>query len=169
MKIREMTEDDAHEVARIHTASWQHAYKGIMSDSFLLNIDTKKREENWKKGFTEGPKIIRLVLEDSGQMKAFACGFHNRHQDKLPACDCELWAIYADPKAVGLGYGHKIMDAYMYELKSRAFKNMCVWVLKDNKRARKFYEQSGGTLTDQSIFTEIGGESLEEVSYVFKL
>ena len=44
---------------------------------------------------------------------------------------------------------------------------MLLWVLKDNRPARKFYEALGGTtLREKSI--EIGSQSLIEVAYGWK-
>jgi RimJ/RimL family protein N-acetyltransferase len=56
------------------------------------------------------------------------------------------------------------MDRNMGRLKELSFKRITVWVLKDNTRARKFYEKHGFTLDDIQKTIEIG-KPLIEVRY----
>ncbi|MCY3648791.1 MAG: hypothetical protein OXG40_03550 [Acidimicrobiaceae bacterium] len=44
---------------------------------------------------------------------------------------------------------------------------MMLWVLEDNRRARRFYESMGGEQVGQRT-TTIGGADLTEVSYGWK-
>ena len=45
---------------------------------------------------------------------------------------------------------------------------MCIWCLKDNHKARFFYEKMGGTLyAEQDL--ERGGKIYKEVGYMYEL
>lgn len=167
MKIRKMKVEDAQEVALIHTLSWQYAYKGIIPQKFLDEIDIKKREENWVKGMLEDKTLIRLVAEDKkGRLLGFVCGLNNR--DKNSKVKGELWAIYVLPVVAQKGVGRQLFTSFKNELVKRGILSMNVWVLEENKSARHFYEAMGGTLDTYSKKIEIGGKQLVEVSYVYK-
>ena len=170
MLIRKMEPRDSLSVATVHTQSWQYAYKGIVSQSFLDALDIQKREEAWRKGAeTNHPPIIRLVLESAGKVVGFATGLDNRSKVEMPDCDSELWAIYVAPDQLGKGFGAAIFKKFTSELRVLGKKQFCVWVLKENFRARGFYESQGGKLSSVCKEAKIGEQLLSEVTYVFQL
>lgn len=168
IKIEPMTVNDSKSVAKIHTQSWQFAYKGIVPQNFLDAIVVKKREENWARGIIEDPDLIRLVARDSNNsVLGFVCGLNNREQKSQ--IDGELWAIYVCPMQVKFGVGKMLFTSFVDELRNRNFSTMTVWVLEENIHARNFYEKMGGTLSTHKREIEIGGKKLIEVSYEYKL
>ncbi len=170
MHIRAMLAHDSHAVAMAHTLSWQHAYKGIIAQTFLDSIDLKKRETNWRSEIEKNdPPLIRLVCEANLKVVAFACGLDNRTRGLLPDCDSELWAIYSLPSEIGKGYGKRLLDEFKFKLKSLGKRRFCVWVLKDNSIGRRFYERHGGNLCPISKIVKIGDQEFAEVAYEFDL
>jgi ribosomal protein S18 acetylase RimI-like enzyme len=168
LKIRPMAIDDAYEVARINTHSWQTAYKGILDQSFLDSLDIDKRASSWTDGIKNDSKLIRLVAETEGTIKGFVVGLNNRSHPN-PDSDGELWAIYVDPIKVGNGIGTSLFRKFQNELQNRNMKSMCVWVLEENKQARAFYEKMGGNQTRDSKTFKVGNKEHLEVCYVFQL
>ena len=75
--------------------------------------------------------------------------------------------IYVLPDYMGKGYGRRLMDAVMSELKKQGYKEVFLWVLEDNSRARRFYESLGYKCMDEYIDDNIGGKDLREVRYVY--
>lgn len=166
--IREMRVEDAKDVALIHTQAWQSAYKGIVPQKFLDEIDLKKRQDNWAKGIENDPTLIRLVAtNDYGKVLGFVCGLNNR--DKNPNISGELWAIYVNPNSTSNGIGQTLFKGFVEKLVSRDIFSMNVWVLEENIQARQFYEKMGGTLSTHKKNIEIGGKELVEVSYEYIL
>ena len=53
------------------------------------------------------------------------------------------------------------------KLKQYGFKNMCLWVLKDNIRARKFYQKNGFIISGDEREIEIAGCNIREVEYIY--
>ena len=47
MNIREAIPVDAEEIANIHIAAWQFAYRGIMDDALLNSMDHAKKVAAW--------------------------------------------------------------------------------------------------------------------------
>ena len=52
-------------------------------------------------------------------------------------------------------------------LKERGYKEVIIWCLKENIKARGFYEKIGGKLYKER-YIEIGQKEYEEVSYIYK-
>lgn len=162
--------EDSLAIATIHTLSWQHAYKGIMDQTFLDNISIEKREENWRLSIEKNdPKLIRLVACEDDKILGFICGLENRYLDLLPSCDSELWAIYVHPHFVGKNIGKKLMQKFKEELRLLGKKQFCIWVLKDNYNARIFYEKQGGIFTSAKKNFQVAGKGLAEVAYKISL
>lgn len=167
---RRMTADDSRRVAEIHTDSWRFAYKGIVEQTYLDSLDVDERAKNWRSGIeADSSSFIRLVSEENGVIQAFCCGLDNRRSELLPESDCELWAIYADPKALGRGHGITLLERFKAELRALGRKKMCVWVLENNRSGRTFYENHGGHLSKATQGFAIAEQPLVEVSYEFDI
>ena len=69
---------------------------------------------------------------------------------------------------MGKGYGKTLMKSTISELKILGYENIFLWVLEENGRARRFYEQFGFSPTDDFLDDNIGGEELREVRYIYK-
>jgi GNAT superfamily N-acetyltransferase len=167
-RIREMQISDAPQVADISMRAWQSAYKGIMPDSILDNIDVKKREENWANGFTTLPDLIRTVaVDDTNRVLGYTTG--SKCRDIQAPENGELWAIYVDPQLVGNGIGKVLINDFKIRMKHAGFSKMYVWVLEENLSARKFYEKHDGKLFKQTKEFKVEDISLTEVSYEFEI
>ena len=57
-----------------------------------------------------------------------------------------------------MGYGRRLLNKCMEELKQYGFSKVLLWVLEDNHRARKFYEKNGfvysGVFIDKFMLAE---------------
>ncbi len=71
-------------------------------------------------------------------------------------------------ESIPRGYGHKLLDSVMQELKKRGFAEVFLWVLEENHRARTFYEKYGFECTHDYREDSIGGKELREVSYIYR-
>lgn len=59
----------------------------------------------------------------------------------------ELYGFYVHPDYWGSGVANALLDASHKWLDAR-FSTACLWVLRDNPRARRFYERQGWTAHD---------------------
>ena len=78
----------------------------------------------------------------------------------------ELVGFYLNPEYVAKGYGKQAMDWIKKEIKSRGYDKISLWVLKENNRARIFYEKMG-FVTDGEIKPS-GLADTQEARYVCK-
>jgi ribosomal protein S18 acetylase RimI-like enzyme len=159
--IRAATSYDVAAVAALHVAAWRAAYRGIIPDDHLAALEVRDFEASHRARL-EDPRMEFLVADDRGVVRGFA--ILGRSRDADVAGDGELHAIYVDPAAWGQGHGAALMRESMTRLRSLGFARSRLWVLRDNVRARRFYEkhrwEPDGTEKPRTI-----GVSLVEVRY----
>lgn len=143
--IRTMLAEDADNVAAIQVASWQAAYRGIIDDEILDNMNVADREKRWRKNLKEGGfelENIVCVSSKNNQIIGFASYGEERNPDDGTTGRGELWAIYVHPDAWGKGAGYQLWK-HFDEHRLWYPKGSVVWVLSDNTLAIKFYERLG--------------------------
>ena len=80
----------------------------------------------------------------------------------------EIISIYLLPDYMGRGFGKALSDSVIVELKKMGYRNIFVWVLEENLRARKFYEKEGFVMTDVYLDDNIGGKDVREIRYIYR-
>ena len=77
----------------------------------------------------------------------------------------EVEAFYVLPAFWGQGVGRRLNDAVRPVLLDAGYKNVALWVLAENHRAKAFYERVGFVADGAGKSIEIGGASLDELRY----
>jgi GNAT superfamily N-acetyltransferase len=168
MEIRRALADDALGVATVHVRSWQAAYRGLMPDAFLDQLDIERRRAGWERSIaeTDWPRSGTLVAtEANGTVVGFANIGPARDGDGDPLVIGELAAIYLLPEAWGSGIGRRLMLAAVNVLRDAGFAEAILWVLEGNERAQRFYEIGGWQLDGVTKDAQIADMSLPEVRY----
>lgn len=75
-------------------------------------------------------------------------------------------SLYLLPEYMGKGYGKRLLETAVKELGKLGYAEVFLWVLEENKRARRFYERFGFSPAGGFMDTEIGGRTLREVRYI---
>lgn len=138
LELRTATIDDAEVIAGVHVASWQAAYRGIVPDDILDNLSIAQRTQAWHVVFRDHD--APLVALRGGRIIGFVGWGASRDADVAELG--ELYAIYVAPESVNTGAGLALMTAATSDLR-RQFAAAVLWVLRDNQRARRFYERFG--------------------------
>jgi RimJ/RimL family protein N-acetyltransferase len=142
--IRETTKSDAYDVATVHVRSWQSAYRNIIPDSFLDGMNIEKQAERFTNDINEyRGKTFYYVAENDGRIIGNLVLSGCRDDDKGDAG--EVIAMYLHPEQWDKGFGRQMMEYAVAELESLGYKEIVIWVLEENHRARKFYEKCGFT------------------------
>ncbi len=150
---------DAEGIARVHTKSWQHAYRGIFSDEYLDNLDWRARLSLWEGVIAAArPDQVLMVARSGGAVVGFATAGPARDED-LPSGARELYAIYLDPEHWSRGIGSGLLHAVTGRHETY------LWVLEANQRARRFYEAHGFRPDGARVTTERGGVPAPELRY----
>lgn len=150
--VRRARRDDADAIAAAHVAGWRGGYRGIFPDDYLDGeAFATERRDMWRSwGWTEHLPTAELFV---GVIDEVVVGFAHagpvRETDLGPGVG-EVYGFYADPAAWGTGLADMMMAAAVGHLVEGGFERAVLWVLRDNPRARRFYERAGWTLTGRT-------------------
>ena len=119
--------------AYVHWKAWHQVYPGLVDQRYLDRLTLEKCEQiafNWQDGL--------LVAKDDGRVVGFV-GYG--HRDGDPDELGEVFAIYVLAEYYGTGVGKQLMQRALEKLKK--YPQICLWTLKENKRAIRFYQKCG--------------------------
>lgn len=168
-RIRPMTLSDCDRVAEIRIGGWQSAYKGLIPQSYLDALDVTQDAERRRAYLSQGDGgVVDLVAERDGRVVGWAC--HGPYRDgEARTGDAELYAIYVGPGLCGEGIGQSLLQESLRRCTTAGHPRVLLWVLKDNTRARRFYEQAGFRPDGAEEPFEVEGVAVPEVRYVREL
>ena len=156
IEIRIGAPDDADAMAAAHTEGWRVGYRGVMPDDYLDDPEFASnrlkgwRERNWHA--VDDTRLFAAVID--GVVVGFGLCGPERAQPECSQLDSEqslqpsarrgeVYAFYLHPDAWGSGAATPLMHACTEHLRSLGFNDAVLWVLRDNPRARRFYEKLG--------------------------
>lgn len=152
---------DAASIAHVHVVTWQTAYRELLPVDFLDSLSETAYEARWQR-MLERHDVRVFVAEEGGSVVGFASGGRERAGET--GYSGELYALYVLDEAQRQGHGRQLVRAVVDALRDMGLSDMIVWVLRDNVKARRFYEQLGGVYVREQPIT-IGAAVLQEVSY----
>jgi len=163
MEIRYLTPaDDRMAVSRVYEESWKWAYQGIIPQDYLASIPKGRWAPNVDK-----PGRETLVCVDNGNIVGTSSFCRSRFE-QFPDWG-EIISIYLLPDHMGKGCGRALLESAVSELKKRGYEDIFLWVLEENVRARRFYEQFGFLPAGDFLDDCIGGKDLREMRYIYKM
>jgi GNAT superfamily N-acetyltransferase len=168
IRLRPATQADAATIGSLHVASWLETYAGILPDEMLAELSVEARTAMWSEalGDPEAAGSMALILaEEDGRPIGFgACGRQRDEALSTAGYDGELGAIYILRSHQDRGVGRSLMAAMARSLSDLGHEAASLWVLRENGRARAFYEALGGKPLGEKT-DEWMGETLVEVAY----
>ncbi|MEM9712978.1 MAG: GNAT family N-acetyltransferase [Actinomycetota bacterium] len=164
--IRPFTVDDADQFGLVHVRAWQATYRGTMTDEFLDALDGAAWARRWREHFADGDHgRVDLVAELDGHVVGAVSVGADRDETGLG----ELWAINIDPDVFGTGVGQELFTAGVEALRHLDFTRAVLWVVRENARARRFYERNGWQADGTEKTVAIGGTEVVELRYATRL
>jgi GNAT superfamily N-acetyltransferase len=164
--IREATVSDAGALARVHVRSWQEAYRGLVPQEYLDGMDPARRLPRWQEMLADDDIGLTLVAEDERDgVVGFIRLSPSRDTDVDPSEVGEVQAVYLLAGYWGRGVGRSLMDAGVRRLVAAGFRELTLWVLATNERARRFYEAAGWRADGSAKSDDSRGFALDEVRY----
>jgi ribosomal protein S18 acetylase RimI-like enzyme len=181
--IRAARVEDAAQIAVVHVRSWQSAYRGLLPQAYLDELDPAQRVGRWERYLTEvdgttgtevdgttGTEVDGttggvLVAEDDRHLIGFISYSQSRDADADPKQVGEVGAIYLLSDAWRNGVGGRLMNAALGRLAEAGFTEATLWVLDSNVRARRFYEAGGWSADGALKSDESRGFPIMEVRY----
>ena len=164
MRTRAAKPADAGSLARVHVDSWRSTYTGILPDEFLAGLSYRARKSYWEQILTTArPTVSNFLAEtERGEVVGLAAGGPERTGDE--AYRGELYLVYLLDQYQRKGLGRRLVSTVAERLLADGFDSMLLWVAKDNRPARRFYEALGGSRIGRRTH-DIAGTDLVEVCY----
>ncbi|MFF3323516.1 GNAT family N-acetyltransferase [Streptomyces sp. NPDC002889] len=164
-----MTTDDCEAVATVRVRGWQFAYAGMMPQSYLDAMSVAEDAEKRRDFFERGRgRVTNVVAVRAGAVVGWGCIGPSRDEGAT-AEQGELYAIYVLPEQVSTGVGRALMAQLNRRAEADGFRSMRLWVLKENDRARRFYERAGFLPDGAEEPYDVEGVAVPEVRYVRQL
>jgi ribosomal protein S18 acetylase RimI-like enzyme len=164
--IREREERDAAGIGRVRIDAWRAAYRGIVPDEVLANLDYAAEAERHRQRFHEtrgqANHFFYVAVDAAESVVGFGVGGSER--DGLPGYPGELYALYVHPDWQSRGVGRALAAAVFADLHAAGLEPLVIWALKENTRAGAFYRRLGGEVVAEKQIT-IGGKVLAEVGF----
>jgi len=161
--IRKKEKKDCQAVAHVVTVAWNETYKGIVPDWFLehLKENEEERAENSFNEFDENNNH-QFVLEVDNEVVGFV-NVGKTYDEEYENCG-EIFALYIIGKYKGFGFGRKLVDTGIKELKALGYNSMLISCLKGNP-SNEFYKHIGGKYIKDGLFEKL---ELPENVYYFE-
>jgi|SRR5580658_3496213 ribosomal protein S18 acetylase RimI-like enzyme len=151
--IRIATPDDAQALATMHIASWHETYSGLLPNKMLAALSVAPRAAAWSKILLEagaGNSTVVYLAERQGTIIGFgSCGVQRTESLKEKGYDGEISSVYVLREFQKRKIGTHLFRAMSSDLISRGFNAAALWVLRENLRARRFYEHFGGKVISE--------------------
>ena len=164
LTIRHAQLGDTERIGAIQVRAWQAAYRGVMPDAYLDELDVDDRAAYWRRQVLALLPAQRLkVIVDDGVVVGFAAA--GPEHDGRAADTGELYAINVDPQVWGRGLGRALLRDVTAELAGLGFRDAVLWVVPQNDRARRFYESEQWRNDDVRRDDEVFGVVVPEMRY----
>ncbi|GAA2511131.1 GNAT family N-acetyltransferase [Streptomyces gobitricini] len=169
VRVREMVEDDCEAVAEVRVRGWRFAYDGLVPAWYLRAMSVEADAEARRKHFArDGARNVNLVAERAGSVVGWAC--YGPYRDGATTTgEGELYALYARPDHLSTGVGRALMDETAARAAAEGYQALRLWVLRDNARARRFYERAGFVPDGVEEPWHVAGVTVAELRYVRRL
>ena len=144
--IRKVKQGDADTLAYIQTESWKAAFKGIIDDEMLEKCtDILKARLMYQRLLDDNKGNGYILTVDD---KPHCIAYWDKARDSDLIGKAELICIHSLPDNWHKGFGSKMMDMVLEDIKKSGYSEVVLWVFRDNLRARAFYEAKGFVLND---------------------
>lgn len=155
---------DAEGLARVHVTSWRETYRGLLSDAFLARMSEAGFARRFGRDLANPRTGVMLAAADRHGLVGYAQGGPSRRR---VAGEAEIATLYVLRQAQGRGVGAQLLRETARALAAQGAASLLISVLRDNLRARGFYEHLGGVAEAPRREPGPGGQLLYEVAYAW--
>ncbi len=170
ISIRMVKKEDALNWFTLVNKVWRETYSHIFPEEVFVEKEEKvdKKVETFTSVIKNDNKNIAYIAEYKNELVGIMRGSiisSYEHFDKY----ADLIGIYINPKFQGNGIGTSFRKIFEKWAKENGASKYVIGVLKDNKKARKVYEEWGGKLSEFEEDYIKFNIKYKEVFYVYDL
>ena len=158
--IRQADKQDISRIAEIIVFGKRVAYRPIFKNDYgsFNELQVVNLYEEYKNNLD---RLDGMLLYDDGIVKGIIKG--HPIDDKT----VEITDFYVEPFFVGQGIGTLLIEHLIQQARKKGMHKIVLWVIKDNMKARKFYEANG--FVDSGKTCIIEGTVKEDCCYEYVL
>jgi lincosamide nucleotidyltransferase A/C/D/E len=166
LRLRPATLQDMAAFVVVRWRSWRAAYTGLMPQGLIAAMDLGAGWVNWSSAIRvpPTPSVRVTVAGPPGAVHGFSVVSGSRDDDASDAVG-EVRLLYVDPTAWSKGVGAALLSHAVETLRGLGFRELRLWTLRENERARSFYERSGWRADGAEQTVEQPQGSYVEVRY----
>lgn len=154
---------DAEDLARVHVAAWRQTYRGLLPEAYLARMSEAAHARRFARRLLQpGPDDVTLAAADRWGLVGYAEAGPSRRG--VPG-EAEIQTLYLLRPAQGRGLGRQLLAEAARALAAHGARSLVISVLRDNQRARAFYERMGGVAEAARLEPGPGGGRFYEVAY----
>ena len=163
--VRRRQKKDCADISHVVTIAWQETYRGIVNDEFLNNLPNteKDRTQRALKNFHRKDNHQFVILVNDRVVGFVNAGL--TEDKEYPGCG-EVFALYLISKYKGKGFGRKLTEVGIEELKKLGCSKMVIGCLEGNK-TNAYYKHIGGKFVKTRIF-KLPNQEITENVYFFE-
>jgi ribosomal protein S18 acetylase RimI-like enzyme len=163
LELRTATAGDVRDIAALHIASWQSAYRGVVPDHILNSRSLEGSANGWTSTIQLFPGNV-VVAQDARSILGFCCSGPVVNVERSGPSEYEFYGLHVAPGHHRLGIGSALMNNGFARMKALGLEGAIVWTLKDLGQSRRFYEKLGGRVAKEDKWI-IDDVALDEVAY----
>ncbi|MDZ4372125.1 MAG: GNAT family N-acetyltransferase [Phenylobacterium sp.] len=156
---------DAEALSSVHVTSWRQTYRGLLPEAYLARMSEPAHARRFAARLLKpGRDEVILAAADRAGLVGYAEGGPSRRG--APG-EAEIATLYLLEPAQGRGLGRRLLADAACALAAQGARSLAISVLRDNVRARRFYEHLGGEAEPPRQEPGPGGGRYWEVAYVW--
>ena len=163
LEIRPATVDDVDDVAQVHVEAWRSGYASLMPADYLASLDWEARAATWRQHLENPSAGVGYLVAARGAVLGFAAFGPVRDQDLADESVGEIYALNVHSSSWSTGAGSALLLAALRALGQ--YDAVVLWVLAENRRARRFYERHGFRLDGARKLLAVADVDLPELRY----
>ncbi|MEH1016346.1 GNAT family N-acetyltransferase [Micromonospora sp. CPCC 206060] len=160
--LRPATADDLMSIGALHQRSRIAAYSPFLPKEALAKPTAEMMGRYWVERWShERDSHLLTIAEQDGRIAGFT---YLGPDESGPALGL-LCAIHLEPGQQGRGIGRALMTDALTSLHRRGWHRAVLWVLRDNGRARRFYERGGWVADGVERDEQLGSVTVRQLRY----
>jgi ribosomal protein S18 acetylase RimI-like enzyme len=153
---------DAESMAHVHVTAWRQTYRGLLPDAFLARMSEPGYVRRFRRELTQPhPHAVTLVAANPYGVFGYVQGGPSRRGVEGEA---EIATLYLIRAGQGRGAGKRLLQSAARALAAQGARSLLIGVMRDNIKARGFYEHLGGAASAPTLEPGPGGQ-VWEVAY----
>ena len=143
-RIRRAKLEDTDAMVAVTAAGWRERYRGIVPPERLADLPTERWRHEISVGLRRPEKdAFTQVAVEGGELAGYSYVMAPGRDGDLEATAAEIVGMYVDPARWRQGVGTALLESTIEKLEKLGYTEAVLWVFKDNRPARRFYNRHG--------------------------